>query len=181
LLLFLAIAAIGFGMSAVTHVQALLGLATPLGEMVWGLHIGIFIVWIPAVLVAQREAKNVPQKEMWKTVLRGCPTWMRYAVSALFGYALVNFFWTFLSRSRAGQAPEAEATQTLRGFSGHWMLFYGAAFAILYSHLQLRGRGRLTAAQCAQGHDVSPSAKSCDQCGAPVSGRGLSSAPKEVS
>jgi hypothetical protein len=53
---------------------------------------------------------------------------MRWAAYGLFAYALVNFF---VSIAIGSDLP-------LRAFSGHWMAFYGMAFATLYSTLHLR-------------------------------------------
>lgn len=46
----------------------------------WLLHIGIFVVWIPAIFAAQRLVGNVSRKDFWKVVLIGSPDWMRYMV-----------------------------------------------------------------------------------------------------
>jgi hypothetical protein len=129
-----------------------------------GLHVGIFVVWIPAVLVAQRLARGYERRDVWKAVLRGLPVWLQTAGRLLFGYALVNFavFLLFLAPNKG----PATTLNEFRGFSGHWMLFYGAAFGILYS---ARRVGVLDhERKCLNGHLVSGAAKVCEQCGAPV-------------
>ena len=51
-----------------------------------------------------------------------------------------------------------------RGFSGHWMVFYSAALAILYSAANtVDANPRLT-----NGHSASPNATYCTRCGQPV-------------
>jgi hypothetical protein len=48
------LAVAGFLASLIVHVLALIGLPSPFGPATWLLHVGIFIVWLPSVLVAQR-------------------------------------------------------------------------------------------------------------------------------
>ena len=51
---FLVLAVIGLILSLVSHTAAVLGQPQPLGPAAWGLHIGIFVVWLPAVIVSNR-------------------------------------------------------------------------------------------------------------------------------
>ena len=96
LLPFIVLSATGLLLSIATHVASLLGLTVPGGGLVWSLHIGIFVVWLPAVLVAYRINRGRPQSELWKNVLSGVPKWMRYAVYVLFAYAIANFVLFFI-------------------------------------------------------------------------------------
>ena len=157
---FMLLAAIGLGLSLYAHVLALLNLPFPWGESVWFLHVGIFVVWFPAVLIAQRLVRNSSQKDFWKVALLGCPHWMRIAGVVLFAYAILNFLFFALSASNGAQSGEAS---NIRGFSGHWLIFYGAAFAILYS---ARARPDLLEGfKCPNGHDADPLAQYCGTCG----------------
>jgi peptidoglycan biosynthesis protein MviN/MurJ (putative lipid II flippase) len=70
---FMMMAAIGFVLSLATHLLALAGKAPPGGGLVWGLHIGIFAVWIPTVLISRRKGRGVERKLDWKTAVTGCP------------------------------------------------------------------------------------------------------------
>ncbi len=77
--LLLAAALLGFVASVTVHVLSLTGVLPPTGEYTWGLHIGIFVVWIPAVMLMQQllpDKKNFNQKDVWKVALRGCPPWV---------------------------------------------------------------------------------------------------------
>jgi hypothetical protein len=76
---FLIFSAVGLVLSVISHVCGLRGTAGPFGDQTWLLHIGIFVVWLPAVLAVQRLSRNVPRRDFWKAALRGCPRWMRYA------------------------------------------------------------------------------------------------------
>jgi hypothetical protein len=86
------VAAIGLVASATVHVAALFGVPSPFGEGTWILHFGIFVVGLPAVRVLQPLAREFEQNDLWRAALRGCPEWMRRMTSAIFGYAVLNFF-----------------------------------------------------------------------------------------
>jgi len=148
------------------NVSALLGRPNPLGSYAWGLHVGIFVVWIPAVFATQRHTRDFKQRDFRKAALRRCPKWMRTMTFGFLGYAFVNFAWFWISSVASGSRRVPEASQ-LRGFSGHWMAFYSLALATLYSasHIEEVDAGR----RCLQGHVVGPLAKFCEQCGSPVS------------
>ena len=152
---FMWIAVVGLIASVIVHISSILGLPQPFGSAAWGLHVGIFLVWLPAIIVAQRLAKGAKQSDFWKAVLRGCPPWMRRGFYVLFAYAFINFFLNI------ALGPDSES-DNLRLFSGHWMLFYYAGMAMLYSATRL---GSLEPRTCPQGHEVSPFAKFCDECG----------------
>ncbi|HOU13506.1 MAG TPA: hypothetical protein PKZ84_10350 [Anaerolineae bacterium] len=160
LFVFAGLAGTGFILSLISHGAALLGLNGPLGDSTWLLHIGIFVVWTPAMLVSQITTAGVQPKDRWKAALRNCPPWMKYMVYGFFGYALVNFLLFALAAPEAsseGAMPPA----VVRGFSGHWMLFYLLAFAVLYSAAQSHGQPR----RCPNGHIVGPVAEFCERCG----------------
>jgi hypothetical protein len=164
--LVMVLAATGLTASVIVHVSALLGMPSPLGDKSWVLHIGIFVVWLPAVLVLQPLTREFKQKDLWRAALRGCPKWMRRATWGFCGYAVVNFLVFAVSirgsSPRGGPIPDS----VWRGFSGHWMAFYSMAFAIMYSaiHVEQRDPQR----RCVGGHPVSSAAQYCEQCGKPV-------------
>ena len=161
---FLILSVIGLELSLVSHTFALLGLPQPLGATAWGLHVGIFVVWVPAVIVSSRLVGDFKRKDFWKAALRGCPDWMRWLTFAFFGYAFINFL-LFIAvappRGAGGGGPNAPP-QVFRGFSGHWMAFYSAAAAILYSAIVVSRSD--PARRCPNGHPVSSSAAYCEEC-----------------
>lgn len=152
------LALLGFIASLVAHLAGYAGIDRPFGMNPWPLHVGIFIVWFPAVLASMQLSKGFPQKDMWKAALRGCPKWMRYAFYGLFGYAFLSFF--ALSVSAGNGENEAS---TVRGFSGHWLIFYFAAFAILRSFVSVSQRD--TIRRCKNMHVVEPAHVHCPECG----------------
>ena len=165
LIFFAALSAVGLALSIVSHAAALLGIRGPLGDFTPVLHVGIFVVWIPTVLVANRFTRNASRKDFWKVALRGCPSWMKYMTYAFFGYALLNFLIFIMVLPKAGGTGPMPP-QVVRGFSGHWMAFYSAALAVLYSAVNLWDED--LERHCPNGHAVQPLAKFCDQCGQPI-------------
>ena len=163
---FIALSAVGLILSIIVHVIALSGNQVPFGNFAWALHGGIFIVWFPAVLVSMRLSKDFKRKDFWKAALRGCPPWMKIMTYFFFGYAIINFVIFILSTTGMAKGTTPSTATELRGFSGHWMAFYSAALAILYSFTKpdLFDKER----KCRNGHVVSPLAKFCDECGAQI-------------
>jgi hypothetical protein len=128
----------------------------------WILHMGIFVVWIPAVFVAKARVGNVNRKDFWKVVLQGSPDWIRYMVYGFLGYAVLNFA-LFMLKAPTGSTGMIPPAEVWRGFSGHWMAFYSAALAILYA----AARSGDDVRRCLNGHPVPPTANFCAQCGQP--------------
>jgi len=164
---FMYLAGIGLVLSVIVHISALLGITPPLGEVSWVLHVGIFIVWLPAVIVANRLVKDFKQKDFWKAALRACPKWMKNLTYFFFGYAILNFILFLVLEAGSGNSKGSGTPSTVfRGFSGHWMVFYCVAMAILYSAIHIEQHD--AARRCPVGHPVSPSAKFCEECGSKI-------------
>ena len=159
--LFAALSLAGLVLSLYVHISALLGKEIPFVAL--GLHVGIFVVWFPAVIVAQRRVGNTRSKNFWKLALKGSPAWMLYAVYAFFGYAFINFF-IFASNTQTKGSGSNASPGDWRGFSGHWMAFYSAAFAILYSAAISSTSGP----RCMNGHALEAGETSCRECGQPI-------------
>ena len=56
----------GFIASALVHVLALAGVPSPFGQATWFLHIRIFVVWIPAILLGQRLTNTARRATAFK-------------------------------------------------------------------------------------------------------------------
>ena len=131
LLPLIGLSAVGLALSLWVHIGALAGHKVAPQSLFIVLHIGIFVVWLPAILVAKTRIENLQRGDFWKAVLSGAPDWIRYLVYGFTGYALVNFL---LFMFQAPQSPHGNPPPVVwRGFSGHWMAFYSAALAIFYS------------------------------------------------
>jgi hypothetical protein len=92
---------------------------------------------------------------------------MRYASYAVGIYAIVNFvLFLFTTQRQSGAAGGGSMPpEVVRGFSGHWLIFYGAAFLIACSYART---ATAPAPRCANGHEVDSLAKFCAECGAPA-------------
>lgn len=160
---FVVFSAVGLVVSLWVHIGAVAGHRVAPEALFWILHVGIFVVWFPAVFVAKARVGNLRRKDFWKVALQGSPDWMRYAVYAFGGYALVNFA-LFTLNAPTGGGGENPPAIVWRGFSGHWMLFYSAALAILYAAVNQEE----TTQRCINGHSVPQGANFCVRCGQPI-------------
>ena len=66
---FVAASALGLLLSMVVHLCAWLSIPSPLGRYTWLLHVGIFLVWFPTVLVSQRLTREYRAEDFWKAAL----------------------------------------------------------------------------------------------------------------
>jgi len=156
------VSAVGLAVSLWVHLAALMGHRVVPGVLFFVLHASIFIVWFPAFFAAKGLVSKVRRKDFWKAALRGAPEWMRYMVSGFFWYAVLNFLYVYFVRKVANSDGRLNpSVDDWRGFSGHWMAFYSAALAILYS------AARVSAGlpRCPNGHLSSPNSRFCEQCG----------------
>jgi hypothetical protein len=157
---FVLLSAVGLVVSLWVHLGAVAGRRVAPEACFWILHMGIFVVWFPALFVAKRRFGNLQRKDFWKVVQRGSPEWMRYMVYGFGGYAIINFA-LFVFQAPTGDGGTNPPAIVWRGFSGHWMAFYSAALAILYSAARVNGTGR----RCVNGHPVPSNANFCERCG----------------
>jgi hypothetical protein len=136
---FALLAAIGFVVSLWVHLGAVGGRRVAPEPFFWILHVGVFVVFIPAILAAQRLVGSTNRRDFWKVVLRWAPKWMTYMTYGFAGYAVINFalFLRHAPNSEFGDPP----AEVWRGFSGHWMAFYAASLAILYSAIHSSNEG----------------------------------------
>jgi hypothetical protein len=157
------LSAVGLVLSLWVHLGAVMGRRVAPEAFFWILHMGIFVVWLPTVLVARKRVGNRRSKDYWRLVLQGSPEWMRYMVYGFFGYAFVNFA-LFISKAPTGGGGANPPAIVWRGFSGHWMLFYSAALATLYS----AAKASVSVRRCLNGHAVPATANFCSRCGQSV-------------
>jgi len=121
------IAAVGLLASITCHLLGWLQVEPPLGKSIFVLHGGIFVVWIPLVIFANRTMPK-PGRNNMDHLLAELPKWMRVATGILFVYAILNFVYFIYCTSQYPKHGVPFSIE-LRGFSGHWMMFYGTAMA----------------------------------------------------
>ena len=145
----------GWLMSLFVNLNALEGvnLSVEYGY-VWLLHVGIFLIWIPAILELRKneELKQFRTKTltnglkpfaMYRIILRAVPSWMVVLVFACVGYAFLSFiYFNFLSQSGVTKVPTRALTSNDMGFfSALWLAFYGMGAAMLYPNKDIPSQG----------------------------------------
>ena len=163
LLPFVILAVVGFVLSVIVHGLSLFGVVPPGGDMAFVLHVGIFIIWIPAVILNQRQGG--------KDVLDRTPRWMKRALAVLGAYALLNFGYFMIVAPKRGSQEinkHPAPSKVFRGFSGHWMLFYGAGFSMLWC--AWKERREAGGRRCPNGHTVPGLVSHCPTCGVVLPG-----------
>lgn len=161
-------AACGLILSLIVHVLSFFGLQIGGNALFVALHVGIFPLWIPVVIIAQKMMGGLRNKDFWKVALSGCPPWMRYMTCGFFIYAFVNFaiFFVLMSTHPPAKGATEPPAEVLHGFSGHWMAFYSAGLAILTTAYR-RGLSNLPR-KCPFGHEIGWSDRFCSTCGSSV-------------
>lgn len=119
------LALLGFAAGVAVHILALTGRLPPVsfGAVMVVLHVGIFVVFVPSLLYARRIGGQW-NRLAWEEVSKRCPRWISRATLLIGAYAFINFALFMMTNNKQPLA-------VLRGFSGHWMIFYFSAFAIL--------------------------------------------------
>lgn len=136
LLPLMALSVIGFTVSLWVHVGALTHLYSAPAPLFQALHLGIFIVFFPAVIIANRRRGYRRGMYAWDYVLQGLPPWMRYTFYCFAVYAVLNFVVFIFERLQTTRTASPNIVPSLaewRGFSGHWMAFYSCAFVVLFA------------------------------------------------
>jgi hypothetical protein len=158
---FLVLAVAGFlGMLAI-HIAALAGVTVP-SVVLKVVFPGLFVVWLPTILVSNRLSKEYKQNHLWRATLRGCPKWMQTALWVVCGY---GFLGTFLLPLFFGRNVDSYGGSTA-GMSGFVIAFYAMAMCVLYSATRAEEFDRNR--RCLNGHHVSPVARFCEDCGSPI-------------
>jgi hypothetical protein len=143
------IALSGFVLSVVVHIVALLGRdVSAQVPLVWSLHLGIFVVFIPFVLSSRKVLGPKPSLAELREIF---PGWVVALGGVIFAYAILNFLLFMLAtqggspsihdgnyvledhgrliRTLSASEYASFKANEIRGFSGHWLVFYFVPFA----------------------------------------------------
>jgi hypothetical protein len=159
------LAVLSLVVSAVVHLYALRGDPPPLGRYTLLLHLGVFVVFLPAFLVARRLVREAGAAYNPRATLPPqCPRWMTWLIYGLVAYAMATFFWVVTTDQWGPRRvdPDSLRPGMVRGFSGLWLAFYWWAAAVLATAARA---GAAPAPRCPNGHPVPPAAASCATCG----------------
>lgn len=155
-LLFLS--AIGLILSSTVHLSTYFGINPEhLFPGLWALHGGIFIVLLPMFKLYRLQTGNQFASFSASETVKYAPTWMKVLLNILIIYTAVNFGLLFvhleggapdiwdghyvlqnkgsLIRELTLEEYELKRLYEVRGFSGHWLLFYFYPVAAYYSYL----------------------------------------------
>jgi hypothetical protein len=139
---------------------------------IWLLHLGIFVVWIPTIFEIRKRqqleqkhslTKNNPLS-FFKVMFSRTPKWLTIVAIVGFIYAIINFSLAFLSQTGTPDIKDGQyilqnhgqliriiteqeyhhdQANEARGFSGHWIAFYGIALAVLFPFGKLTEKEKL--------------------------------------
>lgn len=161
---FMVAAGVGLVLTLIVHISIWAGF--PLGKYTIKLLLGIFIVWLPTVLVSLLLMKDPEQKDFQKVCLRGCPAWMKKMSSVFSIYAFISFgilLFGMYTNIKSGSSEGGLHKFVLLGFSGFCMMFYWTAFATLYSARKILEGDNMK--NCPNGHRVAATEIFCPYCG----------------
>lgn len=155
-------AVIGWSIGLVVHLLSLFDYdVAEVFPFVWILHVGAILIMFPAIIelkktvpVRQVNGRLLGTSRGFYThVFKNAPRWLSIIVGLCFAYAIVNFILFITSQLGTAEIQGGQYVLTshgkilktlteeefhhvkanmLRGFSGHWILFFAAAAAILY-------------------------------------------------
>lgn len=149
------LAAVGLALSVAAHALTFAGV-DPQREIpgVWLLHLGIFVIIVPTIFIGRRLSRDNGEVEFWQRITKNTPTWLHALTMILFVYTFFNFFYCTRYLNEGGVPSELRGELVLhshgavirkltpeeferhraysvRGFSGHWMVFYAAGLMLL--------------------------------------------------
>ena len=163
---FAAIALAGFVAAVAINVAGWMGKIIFPSFMFATMHIGVFIVFLPAILLGARRRKGYSLNSGLQVGAQW-PTWAKRFALIVFVYAIANF--GFFLVQAGNQKKHGPITALMwRGFSGHWMVFYLFSLGLLYAVITAPS----DKARCVNGHEMRGDSLVCPACGA---GRELSS------
>jgi hypothetical protein len=148
---FLIVSGAGFLTTAAALVAAFAEYTLLSGFKMFALYVGPFFVWTPVMIAQKSLLRATKPGAAWSLLVRGCPAWMRYGVYALCAFVIFNFLFFSASPSpsdvSAGSNNDPGAPAAVRSSAALWLLFYGTAFAILYSALHVADSESMIPAQ----------------------------------
>jgi hypothetical protein len=156
------LAGAGWVLALIWHVTALRG-APMFGNSGGLVFLGMFVVWLPAVIELFPLRNVMRGFSGWRWALYGAPIWMQALAGLSFVYGMVNFL--LATGHPTGSVTDADPSFAQVG-SGHAMVFYSVAAVILYAGYE-RAQGGVEW-RCSAGHRQDEPVLTCPRCGADV-------------
>lgn len=155
---FMIAAACGFVLATAVNIAGWLGYTILPENFFFAMHVGIFVVFLPAILFGRNYSNNLLAFRKRSGTTQG---WLPIVCKTLFVYVFFNFF-SFVLVAPDKQHEHTPSALMWRGFSGHWMLFYFMSFALLYSVVT----DSANKCRCVNGHIITDESLTCPVCGA---------------
>jgi hypothetical protein len=146
------------------HILALATALTVPGPIILAMHLGLFAVAIPTIIISNKVLSSVRPKDLWAAMRAATPVWL-YRFVRVLGIYWVMVFLVFILIVSKHETPDGPmSARTLAFFAAGWTTGYAALAQYLYLV-----RNRLVARRlCPQGHEVGASARYCEVCGTPL-------------
>lgn len=127
----------------------------------WLLHLGMFVVLVPAIVALPRRGQN--RSFRWRDATAGAPSWLRWLTVLLIVHAFINLAAFHVVCGAGGPERQSDGTYSIsshgrilrlisaaeyhrargyefRSFSGWWMLVYCLALTLLVAQVHRRNR-----------------------------------------
>lgn len=153
----ISLAALGLVASLYIAIQSFMG--RKFGMQIFTLHVGVFVVFAPAVLLmifVQRQGGS--GKDIWKDLLSQFPGWTKYLFYGLFAAAVI-------ATTITGRAGVQNDSSGVLGFAGVWAIFYGSSLLTYIAAYRMRVA---VLHGCPRGHGVEHGSRRCGECGRPL-------------
>jgi hypothetical protein len=111
------------------------------GSIFFLLHLICLGLFLPLVVIANRTMPK-PGRDNMKHLFAELPRWARSALGGLFAFAMLNFVYFLICTTRFPKG-EVPSYLVLRGFSGHWMLFFGVSLSGYFALARLARKGQV--------------------------------------
>ncbi len=128
-LMYLALA--GFLISLCINIACVFGKQLPPDVPFFIMHMGIFVVFFPAVWAAKKMLGSTARRDFWKVVMKNAPDFVRHIFYIIFAYEWLIWIGVLGFFRATSQRPPGGPDWFV--FSGTWMIFYYTSFAILLS------------------------------------------------
>ncbi len=157
---FFYLAIVGWILSAIVQLLLVVGIDVESQcSFTWLLHIGVFAVWFPAILLLIRDKersammKTYNPIDFWKALFKGTPVWLVIIALGGFIYTWVSGMWYMFSVDGVVDIMDGQYVMQNHGsiikvlteqeyhsfhireqmfFSAFWLAFYGIAMGVLY-------------------------------------------------
>jgi hypothetical protein len=110
------------------HVNAVFGRKVVDQFVFFAMHVACIVLMFPATWL-----RNGKMYASWKQAVNTNTRWLQSPLYAFGAYAMFNFFYCMQFVPTKGSHGEELPESVIRMFSGHWMLFFFAAFVMLWT------------------------------------------------